>query len=1066
MLRKKALQNPVKTVEQKKFESQWIAGDAKSPKKTIFPHESSNNSIGSNILTVQVPPSNASSASDSAVAPLLFGPPSSLTTNQEKDFVSDSFDTNTFGSFDDPSSGNFQDEMFHRTISIPGLDVAIHEPKIDEATYEIIDLDNDDNESFPRKNIPNDLPNFKPKDERNIVDIENILENPARMQRADRILIIIRGPAGSGKSYLAGLIQKKEQEHGNAQCVIVESRGRGFQAVFGECMDIIRDGYIHFIIVVIERATIQQLMEFENTISKVGHFQCYSIEIHQTIEFCLKNNINKRPGHEIRNAIDDLVRNTTPMKITILDPTSLLLTSNKLMPKISLTSITSSTSDSEAPNNTFDYSKILQDGNVLELVKSQMSASQTTSTPNVSNTYVTSRMPPPSMPFNTNQYERMYENNYMFGIEAFEPPTLNVNNNNAMIDDCPIFEPKKVIEYEHLHKPTFDELLLEFKVFRVIDHKHQTLPEIRDLLKNVDIDKIIEKRKAVAQRKKILQYLREAERPEDTVSNPSYPKNWELIKRDRPPRKNKRKKIPTAKIKRILLEKQQTDKKSSTQSYRSAIKDTKMELDDISSDDNDMDNDAPITTSKKEDPKFIEITSEDEFDQEKENKNKLKNAFDEFENISPKSIPDFNHFNHKNFIDIREILWTPSRRNRPRQILIILRGSASSGKSHLVQLIKRKESELGKASDIRILSIDDYFLTDDDDDEKSTKNIQNYLEEMLRHLKKTIIDGLHNFIMIDAENCDKDVYMKFHQAGYQMGFSVYAIELFQKLEICVQQCCRNVTPEQIQGAIDSLKCNRIPSTHTLIIPIALYAEYNCFMNPKLLKNNENVEMDDELNDGDGESLPSFNWHCRRKSKDIYEILDRKSRFSRPRHIAVLLRGPDTRAKIDLASMIINEEREMRNESVIFVNVEEFFVNKINGKFDISPQKHAEEHMKRLTRQLRDIARGKSFRFVIINVETGDFRHYSQVYELMSSYQYQCYTIELYRNAENCSKNDPYERTSSQFEAIVDQFELNPLPDEHELLNAAKFYRNNLSLIQKPVEELQNEGKLNSIKIFK
>lgn len=1052
MLRKKALQNPVKTVEQKKFESQWMAGNAKS-KKSNYPLESS--SIGSNILTVQVPPSNAMMP-DLAVASMLFPSSTSTTNHHERDFQNDFFDANSFGSFDDPSRNKFQEQMFQRSTSIPGLDVTVSEPKLDEVPNEIIDLENDENSSVV-ENIQSDQPNFKPKGERNIIDIENILENPARMQRAERILIIIRGAGGSGKSHLAGLIHRKEQEHGNVRSLIVESRGRGFQAVFGECLDIIRVGYINFIIVVIERASIQQMMEFEKTVSNVGQYQCYSIEIHQSYEFCLRNNVNKRPDYEIRNAIDDLERNTTPMNMAILDPTS-LLKSKELLPKISLTSITSS---SESEPSTFDFSKILQDGNVFELVKSQMSAAQTTPATNASNTYVTSSMPPPSMPFNNNQnqnqnqYERMSGMNNMFNIDTFQAPPLNNDINNE-IDDCPTFKPNKVIEYDHLHRQTFDELLLEFKVFRVIDHKHQTTPEIRELLKHVDVDKIIEKRKAVAQRKKILQYLRDAERPEDTVSNPSYPKNWEAIPRDRPPRKNKRKKLKTAKITRILTEKQQNEKSSSKSYTSSAIKDTKMDLDDISSDDNDMD-DMPMTI-KKEDPKLIEITSDDEFEEEKGNKNTLKQAIDEYESISPKSIPNFNQFNHKNLIDIREILWMPSRKKRPSQILIILRGAAGSGKSHLVQLIKRKESELGKASDIRILSIDDYFLTDDDEDEKSTKDIQKYLEEMLRHLKKTIADGLHNFIMIDAENCDMDFYMKFHQTGNQMGFSVYAIELFQKLEICVQQCCRNVTPEQIQGAIDSLERNRIPSTHTLIMPLALYAEYKCFMNPKLLKNVEDVEMD-EFNDDD-ETLPSFNWHCLRKSTDIYEILDRKSRFSRPHRIAILLRGPDTRSKIDLATMIINEERAMRNESIIFVNVEEFFVNPISGKFDISPQKHVEEHMKNLTRQLRDIARGKSYRFVIINVETGDYHHYSQVHELMSSYQYHCYTIELYRNAENCSKNDPYERTCSQFETIVDQFELHPLPDEHELMNASKFYRKNLSSIKKQAEVLQDEGKFN------
>jgi predicted kinase len=299
-------------------------------------------------------------------------------------------------------------------------------------------------------------------------------------------------------------------------------------------------------------------------------------------------------------------------------------------------------------------------------------------------------------------------------------------------------------------------------------------------------------------------------------------------------------------------------------------------------------------------------------------------------------------------------------------------------------------------------------------------------------LRKTITDGLHPFIIIDAENCDLTYYEKFYQLGSSMGFSVFTIELFQKLEICTQQCLRNVTPDQIEESMKLLSKNRIPSSHTLLIPSALYAEYDCFMNPKLASSAQNQvsQVDDSR----------FNWH-NRITKDLCDLLEGQSRYQRPQHISILLRGPDSHGKNQLASMIIAKEKEMRNSSVTYISIEDFFVSKSTGKFEFSPRL-VDESIRNLTKQLRDIVRFKSFKFVVINVETGDFKHYKQVHELMSSYGYKCYAIEVYRDANECAENDPFKRSADQFETIIDEFKLNPTPDGHELLNASKFYRQN------------------------
>ncbi|XP_063538719.1 YLP motif-containing protein 1 isoform X1 [Cydia strobilella] len=49
---------------------------------------------------------------------------------------------------------------------------------------------------------------------KHVVMIDDILEPPGREMRPEKIVIILRGPPGSGKSYLAKLIRDREAEHG------------------------------------------------------------------------------------------------------------------------------------------------------------------------------------------------------------------------------------------------------------------------------------------------------------------------------------------------------------------------------------------------------------------------------------------------------------------------------------------------------------------------------------------------------------------------------------------------------------------------------------------------------------------------------------------------------------------------------------------------------------------------------------------------------------------------------------------------------------------------------------
>lgn len=75
---------------------------------------------------------------------------------------------------------------------------------------------------------------------------------------------------------------------------------------------------------------------------------------------------------------------------------------------------------------------------------------------------------------------------------------------------------------------------------------------------------------------------------------------------------------------------------------------------------------------------------------------------------------------NRNTISIDEVLLPPGRMSRPKRICIILRGPPGSGKSYVARLIKDKELEMGGANP-RILSIDDYFIIENDYEEKCPK---------------------------------------------------------------------------------------------------------------------------------------------------------------------------------------------------------------------------------------------------------------------------------------------------------------------------------------------------------
>ncbi|XP_011135711.1 uncharacterized protein LOC105180989 isoform X2 [Harpegnathos saltator] len=170
-----------------------------------------------------------------------------------------------------------------------------------------------------------------------------------------------------------------------------------------------------------------------------------------------------------------------------------------------------------------------------------------------------------------------------------------------------------------------------------------------------------------------------------------------------------------------------------------------------------------------------------------------------------------------NYTMVDDLLCPPGRQNRPPKIAIILRGPPGSGKSFVTKLIKDKEIEQGGSAP-RILSLDDYFLvekeveTKDDNGKKVTvKEMiyeyeeameQSYLTSLVKAFKKNVTDGFFNFIILDCINERIADYEEMWSFAKTKGFKVYVCEMEMDLQICLKRNIHNRTEDEINRIID------------------------------------------------------------------------------------------------------------------------------------------------------------------------------------------------------------------------------------------------------------------------
>lgn len=298
--------------------------------------------------------------------------------------------------------------------------------------------------------------------------------------------------------------------------------------------DEFKKGFYNFFAIELEGGSLQIIRRLQQMDSFEDHYQFFLVECRQPLEV-LRKFARKRRRYQMAEAtFEDMKRNPPPRNIQLVDPTWVYerIKPDKMM-TLMMKSVQSRDYSNEAHivdakvdkiENPLDkleikedfadlslhLADIVKDPEILALLQSSVSVISLAEEDEASN-----------------EISRMEK---------------------ELLDNCPTLQTQIVYDYNHQSIPSLKDIIFTFQVRNVYNYSHRSTPRLKEIVKNINLDEIIAKRRATRVRSKVLWYLRNAEKPEHTVSSPKYPNNWELATAYRPEATGKRKKILNKKL--------------------------------------------------------------------------------------------------------------------------------------------------------------------------------------------------------------------------------------------------------------------------------------------------------------------------------------------------------------------------------------------------------------------------------------------------------------------------------------------------------------------------------------
>lgn len=225
------------------------------------------------------------------------------------------------------------------------------------------------------------------------------------------------------------------------------------------------------------------------------------------------------------------------------------------------------------------------------------------------------------------------------------------------------------------------------------------------------------------------------------------------------------------------------------------------------------------------------------------------NSFDERLAEEKKKYEDKSRHVEQKKLAIDDLLESPGRHARPEKIAVFIRGPPCSGKSFIARIIRDKEAANGGERNLRILSVDDYFMTKEVEKEiqdergfkKRVKAFEyeyeaemeaSYRQSLVKSFKKHVNDGLFSFLIVDANNDQLSHYSEMYLHAKSKGFAVYVIETTRDLAFCLSHNERHREESDIRAVVETFQVT--PREQTLLDITSLLQEAEI----------EDVEMED------------------------------------------------------------------------------------------------------------------------------------------------------------------------------------------------------------------------------